>query len=389
MASIWICGAAAGVVEIEAQGGYGRRRVRGSPEADRDGRGKDDMSLTAVMTGNGPRAFFDSGLKAAPTPCEAIPLIDFSPMRTGDAAARATVGEEVRRACTEVGFFYATGHGVPEEVVAETFAAAHRFFDLPEGTKRAVSVEHSDAMRGYTPLLGENTDPANKGDLHEGFDLALDLEPDDPDVLSGVFGYAPNQWPEGLPGFREALVRYHTEIRGFGERIFAAFALALELPEDFFAGKITKPMAHMRVLYYPSQDGPIDERQIGIGAHSDYECFTILCTDETPALQVLNSEGRWIMAPPVPGAFIVNVGDLMARWTNDYFRSTIHRAINSSGRKRYSIPFFFGVNSQEVIEVLPSCQSAANPPRYAPIAAGDYIRSRFDDTYAHRQDDAG
>lgn len=346
------------------------------------------MSVTTVMTGNGPRAFFATGLKAEPTPFEAIPLIDFSAMLGDDPAARAAVGEAVRKACTEVGFFYATGHGVPQEVIDRTFSAAHGFFDLPLAVKNAVSVEKSDAMRGYTPLLGENTDPANKGDLHEGFDLALDLDASDPDVQAGVFGYAPNQWPEGLPGFREALLDYHAEARAFGERIFRAFALALELPEDFFAPRITKPMAHMRVLHYPSQDGAIDERQIGIGAHSDYECFTMLYTDDVPALQVLNSEGRWIMAPPVPGAYIVNVGDLMARWTNDYFRSTMHRAINSSGRRRYSIPFFFGVNSREMIEVLPSCQSPQNPPRYAPIEAGAYIRSRFDDTYAHRQEDA-
>jgi isopenicillin N synthase-like dioxygenase len=336
------------------------------------------------MTGNGPRAFFASGLEAAPTPFDKIPLIDFAPMLGDDPAARAAVGEAVRRACTEVGFFYATGHGVPQPVIDATFAAAHRFFDLPEAVKTDISVSKSDAMRGYTPLLGENTDPANKGDLHEGFDLALDLTEDDPDVQAGVFGYAPNQWPGDLPGFREALTTYHGAALDFGNRIFQAFALALELPEEFFADKITKPMAHMRVLHYPSQDGVIDERQIGIGAHSDYECFTILCTDDTPALQVLNSEGTWVMAPPVEGAFIVNVGDLMARWTNDYFQSTMHRAINSSGKRRYSIPFFFGVNSQEVVEVLPSCQSSENPAKYAPITAGDYIRSRFDDTYAHR-----
>lgn len=346
------------------------------------------MSTETVMTGNGPRAFFASGLTAEPTAFDAIPMIDFAAMQGSDPAARAAVGEAVRRACTEVGFFYAKNHGVPEDVIAACFDAAHAFFDLPLEAKLAISVEKSEEMRGYTPLLGENTDPANKGDLHEGFDLALDLGPDDPDVAAGVFGYGPNQWPEDLPGFREAVMRYHGAIRGFGERVFQAFALALELPEDFFAPKIGKPMAHMRVLHYPSQDGEIDERQIGIGAHSDYECFTILCTDDTPALQVLNAEGKWIMAPPVPGAFIVNVGDLMARWTNDYFQSTMHRAINTSGRRRYSIPFFFGCDSQEIVEVLPSCQSAERPPKYPPISAGDYIRSRFDETYAHRADDA-
>ncbi|MEL6999665.1 MAG: 2-oxoglutarate and iron-dependent oxygenase domain-containing protein [Pseudomonadota bacterium] len=342
------------------------------------------MSMTTVMTGNGPRAFFSSGLQAEQTPFEEIPIIDFAPMHGENAAARAAVGDAVRAACTEVGFFYAKNHGVPQSVIDNTFSAAHRFFDLPMDAKQAISVEKSEAMRGYTPLLGENTDPENNGDLHEGFDLALDLPETDPDVKAGVFGYAPNQWPEGLDGFRDALMGYHAEARAFGTLIFRAFAMALELEEDFFAKAITKPMAHMRVLHYPDQTAAQGDKQIGIGAHSDYECFTILCTDDVPALQVLNSAGTWVQAPPVPGAFIVNVGDLMARWTNNYFQSTVHRAINTSGQRRYSIPFFFGVNSQEVVEVLPSCQSPENPPKYKPITAGDYIRSRFDDTYAHR-----
>ena len=342
------------------------------------------MSVTTVMTGNGPRAFFSSGLQAEQTPFEEIPIIDFGPMNGDDEAAKASVGESVRKACTEIGFFYAVNHGMPQKIIDDTFAAAHRFFDLPLEQKNAISVEHSDAVRGYTALLAENTNPENNGDLHEGFDIALDLPEDDPDVIAGVFGYAPNQWPDGLDGFREALTTYHSAARDFGTHIFEAFALALELPQDFFAHAITKPMAHMRVLHYPDQDAAEGDRQIGIGAHSDYECFTILCTDDVPALQVLNSAGKWIQAPPIPGAFIVNVGDLMARWTNDYFQSTVHRAINSSGKRRYSIPFFFGVDSKELIEVLPSCQSADNPPKYKPITAGDYIRSRFDDTYAYR-----
>lgn len=341
--------------------------------------------MSAIVTGNGPRAFFASGLAAQELPFTSIPVIDFAPLRSPDPAARRGVGEAVREACTRVGFFYVAGHGVDTGVIERTYAAAQRFFALPLEHKEAVAISQSEMLRGYTPLLGENTNPENRGDLHEGFDLALDLSPDDPDVRAGIFGYGPNQWPEGLPGFREALLDYHAAMLAFGAEIFTAFALALELPEDFFAPRIVKPMAHMRVLHYPSQEGEVDERQIGIGAHSDYECFTILSTDEVPALQVLNTAGEWIQAPPIPGAFIVNVGDLMARWTNDYFQSTVHRAINRSGRERYSIPFFFGPRPTELIEVLPSCQSPLRPPKYAPITAADYIRSRFDDTYAHRR----
>ncbi len=349
------------------------------------------MSIATVDTGNGPRAFFESGLEAKPTPFEAIPLIDFGPMLSDDPAERAKVGAAVRKACTEVGFFYALNHGVPQPVIDATFQAAHRFFALPDETKRAISVENSDNNRGYTPLLGENTDPTAKGDVHEAFDIGLEMEPGDPDLDKGLFGYAPNQWPDaslgGIENFRDALLTYHGAALAFGARIFQAFALALELPEDYFAPKITKPLAVMRVLHYPPQTGAIDEKQIGIGAHSDYECFTILCTDEKAALQVLNAAGQWIEAPPVEGAFIVNVGDMMERWTNDYFKSTIHRAINRSGKQRYSIPLFFGTNPDVVIGVLGSCQSPSNPPRYEPIQAGAYVEQRIDETYAHRQED--
>jgi len=343
--------------------------------------------MAVLHTGVGPRAFVESGLEAATVPFTSIPVIDFEPMFSGSAKARRKVGETVRDACTQVGFFYAKNHHVDPKIIERTFEAARKFFDLPLEDKLAVDIAKSPNLRGYTKLLGENTDPTARGDLHEGFDIALDLTTDDPDVKAGVFGYGPNQWPDDLPGFREAILNYHAALRVFGHRIFRAFALALEIDENFFEPLISKPMIQMRVLHYPSQDGPVDDRQIGIGAHSDYECFTMLCTDDVPALQVLNSAGEWIMAPPIPGCFIVNVGDLMARWTNGYFASTVHRAINRSGRRRYSIPVFFGTNSQSVIEVFPTCQGPGRPPKYPPITAGDYIRSRFDATYFHRQEE--
>ena len=353
----------------------------------------DAPAAATVETGNGPRAFFESGLEAKPTPFEAIPLIDFGPMLSEDPAERAKVGAAVRKACTEVGLFYALNHGVPKPVIQDTFEAAHKFFALPAPTKSAIHVEQSDNNRGYTQLLGENTDPNGKGDMHESFDFALELDADDPDLARGLFGYAPNQWlqtadwPEAA-SFRDTLLTYHREALAIGARIFQAFALALELPEDFFAPKITKPLSMMRVLHYPPQHGTIDEKQIGIGAHSDYECFTILCTDENAALQVLNAAGEWIEAPPVEGAFIVNVGDMMERWTNGYFLSTIHRAINRSGRQRYSIPLFFGPNPDVEIAVLDSCQAPDNPPKYEPIQAGAYVEQRITDTFSHRQEDS-
>ncbi len=339
-----------------------------------------------LNTGNGPRKYFSSGTSAKKVSFDSIPIIDFTAMFGDDEDKKMIVGEAVRKACTDVGFFYIKNHHVAQNIIDNTFNAAESFFDTPIKDKMEVNIENSKTLRGYTALLAAEHEGSGK-DFHEGFDLALDLDDSDEDVRSEVFGYGPNQWPLGQKSFKSALLTYHSSMLDFGKKIFESFALALELPITHFEGTITKPMAHMRVLHYPPQDPKSGTKQMGIGAHSDYECFTILCTSDVPALQVLNTDGIWIEAPPIKGAFIVNVGDLMARWTNDYFQSTVHRAINLSGRRRYSIPFFYGPNSKEMIEVLPSCQSETVKAKYNPIEAGEYIKSRFDNTYAHRQDD--
>jgi isopenicillin N synthase-like dioxygenase len=160
------------------------------------------------------------------------------------------------------------------------------------------------------------------------------------------------------------------------------FALALDLPEDFFADKITKPAAIMRLLYYPPQTGIVDDRTIGIGSHTDYECFTILWQQgDINALQVLNTAGKWISAVPIPGSLVVNLGDQFARWTNDVFRSTVHRATNRSGIARYSIPLFFGTDYNVPLEALPSCVSDDFPAKYEVVTAGDYVKARLEATY--------
>ncbi|MEM7210475.1 MAG: 2OG-Fe(II) oxygenase family protein [Pseudomonadota bacterium] len=255
--------------------------------------------------------------------------------------------------------------------------AARRFFDLPQDAKDAVSNRHSDVMRGYTGLLEENTDPDNDGDLHEAFDASLDLYPDDPDVALGVYGWGVNLWPE-MADFREPVMANHAALRSLSEVLYRRFALSLDLPEDHFDPMLTKPIAELRLLHYPPQDVR-DEKVIGIGQHSDYDVFTVLATDDVPALQVLNPAGDWIPAPPIPGTFIVNVGDLMECWTNDLYRSTVHRAINTTGRRRYSTPLFSNINPLEMIGVLPSCQSPDRPARYAPVGAAAYVEACMQD----------
>ncbi|EKM49759.1 uncharacterized protein PHACADRAFT_179143 [Phanerochaete carnosa HHB-10118-sp] len=313
-----------------------------------------------------------------------IPVIDLHNIRSDDLSVRRALADEVRNASMNVGFFYIKNHGIPQETISAALEAAKGFFALSQASKETISIDKSTNFKGYTPLLGENSDPENRGDLHEGFDLGWEdpsgnVRADD-GPMSGV-----NLWPDEreLPGFKEAVMRYYYAVVALGKLLFPVFALALNLPEDFFADKITKPAAIMRLLYYPSQDGTVDDRVQGIGAHTDYECFTILWQDHVPALQVLNKDKKWVDATPIPGTFVVNLGDQLARWTNDVFTSTVHRAINRSGIERYSIPLFFGTDYNVLLEALPSCVSTDHPPKYEPIIAGDFVRSRIAATYKH------
>jgi len=169
-----------------------------------------------------------------------------------------------------------------------------------------------------------------------------------------------------------------------GKSLFPLFAQALNLPENFFDDKTQHSAALMKLLHYPPQSGAVDERIIGIGAHTDWECFTILWQEPgIQALQVLNSEQKWIDVPPVPGTLVINLGDQFARWTNDTFKSTLHRAINRSGVRRYSMPLFFGTDYNVRLEPIPSCVSPERPPKYEVITAGEYVKSRLQATYHH------
>lgn len=339
--------------------------------------------MKTLETGNGARLMRSGGLDPRRTSFDEIPIIDLEPMFSGDAEAKAELAAKLRKVCAEVGFLYVRNHHVPQAVIDATFSAAHGYFAQDDAAKMRNHVSLSRNNRGYAALLEENTDPTARGDLHESYDIALEVPADDADVLAGKVLYGPNQWPEGQAAFRAALEAYHAEMLKLSGHLLHAFALALDLDETYFDSMVSKPLATLRVLHYPPQFGEIDDRQIGIGAHSDYECFTILAQDTIPALQVLNTAGEWIAADPIPGCFVVNIGDQMARWTNDLFASTVHRAINRSGRERYSIPFFFGPNYDTIVEALPSCVDAEHPAKYPPITAGDYINGRFAATFAH------
>lgn len=325
-------------------------------------------------------------LKGKEVAFDSIPLVDISALVDGsdEAGVAAALGDAAER----VGFLYVTGHGIPQTTIDAMFAEAEAFFARPLEEKMAVHIGNWPVHRGYFPLFEENTDPAMTADLKEGFDIGRDLPPDDPEVLAGLPLHGANQWPSDAPVFRETAQTYFSSLRRLGERLMRGFAIALDMEPGFFADKIDRPLAQLRLLHYPPQTGHVEARTIGCGAHTDYGCLTILAQDSNGGLQVRNTAGDWIAAPPIPGAFVVNLGDQMARWTNGRFQATPHRVINVSGRERCSMPFFFDPNWEAEIACLPTCEIPGEPPRFAPVLAGPYLQSRFDATFNYRQEKA-
>jgi isopenicillin N synthase-like dioxygenase len=298
-----------------------------------------------------------------------VPVIDLGPFL--DGSDKEGVARRTAEVCERIGFLYVVNHGVPEGRIAAARQATLRFFDLPEERKREVHISGRRNHRGWRGFGEVNLDPNGPKDIKESFKVGAELPADDPDYLAGQRMYGPNAWPSGLPGFREAVYGYFEAVDRLRADLFRLFALALGLPEGHFAPYTTKPIAQLNLVHYPavSADAP---RPSGVGAHTDYECFTILWQDENGGLEARNAEGRWVPVPPLPGSFVVNIGDMMALWSNDRFASTLHRASNTSGRRRLSFPMFCGTNHDAVIACLPSCTGPDNPPRHAPVVAGEW-----------------
>jgi isopenicillin N synthase-like dioxygenase len=325
-------------------------------------------------------------LSAAQLDWTAIPVIDIAELAHPAIERRAAVASQIRHACERVGFLYVRNHGVEQRLLTEVYGAVEAFFALSAEQKRIVDITKSDRHRGYCApgVLHADINNPDAVDLQEAFEVSAELPPDDPDYLAGNPMYGPNVWPEHPIAFRGCVSRYVEAMIGLGNLLFRGFALALGLDECWFDDKITKPMAQLRLIHYPPQaPGPVDPKRIGIGAHTDYECFTIL-SQSGPGLQVQNAAGHWVEAPPIDGALLINIGDCMERWTNDQFRSTLHRVMNRSGRERYSLVFFHGANYHAIIECLPSCVGERRPARYPPVRAGEWTIRNIQAAYGYQ-----
>jgi isopenicillin N synthase-like dioxygenase len=308
-----------------------------------------------------------------------IPIVDISGLSSADPSARAGVAAEIGEAARRVGFFHIAGSGVSDELFDRLFAAAKEFFALPVEEKMRSYIGHSRCHRGYVPV-GEEGVEKGTPDLKEAFDTALDLPADDPDYLAGNPMLGPNTWPD-LPGFAEAVTDYYHAVLGVGQRLLRAFAVALGEDPDVFSRHATKTPSQLRLVHYPFDPDAVDGQ--GIGAHTDYECFTLL-KPTAPGLEVLNGDGRWIEVAPVPGTFVVNIGDLLELWTNGEFVATSHR-VRRVAEERYSFPLFFNVDYHTEVKPLP--QFAARPgPRRMPLRAGEHLFAQTVQTFAYLRD---
>lgn len=313
-----------------------------------------------------------------------VPVIDIAPFRTGDAPARQAVAAAVDRACRDIGFLVISGHGVDPALLARTRDTARAFFDLPLAEKQRVARPAPHITRGYIGLqdesLARSRDPAAYGsDLNESLMIGPVDAPPPAVAAAGGAHFAPNLWPAQPAELRAVWSDYYRAMGSLAATVMRIFALALQLPEHHFDDKIDHHISRLRVRNYPAQDDVPAPGQIRAGAHSDYGSLTLLATEDKPGgLQVCNAEGAWRDVPIVPGTYIVNIGDLMARWTNDTWVSTLHRVVNppagaGADARRLSLVFFHNPNHDARIDSLVPGQ----PAKYPPTTSGDHLQRLF------------
>ncbi len=313
-----------------------------------------------------------------------IPVIDISSLVRVDIneGKKMKSALEIKNACRNVGFFYVKNHGISKDHIETVFSEIKRFFDLPIEEKMKIHIGKSNIFRGYTPIGKELTN--DKRDWHESVDFGLDLSSDHPEVLAGKPLQGPNPWPENLPDFRKILTKHWDLMLNLGSRITEGLALSLKLEQNYFQQFTSKSQSSMRILHYPPYQIHEPAKNIGdgIGAHIDYGFLTILAQDAIGGLEVRNAANEWIPAPHIPGTFIINIGHMTQRWTNDFYKATLHRVRSKQNKSRYSFPFFFEPNFDTVVAPLESLCTTENPPGYEPFHFGTYLTEKFTRSYA-------
>lgn len=296
---------------------------------------------------------------------EKIPIIDFTGLTAGDLALRKATATSIREAFEDFGFIYLNNHSVPQSVIDELFARSTAFFDLPQATKAVAG--------GYRGAGLSGLDPTKPTDVKERFRAPYDSNLPD--------GY----WPERQPKFREAISVFHEAGLLVLRQVMRGVALSLGLAEEYFDAAHEPHSGAVMLLHYPPITESLLPGQLRSGAHTDFGTMTLLFHHgSAEGLEIQRPDGTWLHAPSIPGAAIVNVGDLLTRWTNGQLRSVLHRVVSPQGegaqRPRYSATLFYEPRHEVVISCLEPCQSATKPPLYPPITAGERLAERRRET---------
>ncbi len=311
-----------------------------------------------------------SGIEGCPTAgadLRHLPIVDISPLYRADSRARGAAVGRLGAVAHEIGFLYITGYGIRERVIDRALAAARGFFSQPLRFKRGYYIGDAAKHCGYVPTTerGDYDDESTR--RYEAFDLSVDRPATEFDLRAGNILAGPNRWPD-VVGFRPAVRRCMDELLALAYLLVDALETYLGVPRGWFRDRMSRPMSQLRLIHYLRNTDTGDGGS-NMGAHTDYECFTIL-KQFAPGLQALNAADRWIDVPPVPGTLVINIGDMLETWTGGHLRSTLHRVVNN-GRERYSMPFFMATDFEAVIEPAPGFDSDCE--RHRPFVAGDHL----------------
>jgi isopenicillin N synthase-like dioxygenase len=319
-----------------------------------------------------------------------IPAIDIGPWCGGDPAGARRVAEAVGMACERIGFLIITGHGIPDALVRRVFDVSLVFFDLPLEEKVVLRSDDPGVPRGYSALASKNLGRTygldTPPDLREQFFVGPleDWSSHFRSFPGAARVYAPNVWPGRPSEFREVFTAYYRAQERLARDLMRIFALALDLPAVWFDTAVDRHFSTCPSNLYPEPSGEPLPGQLRAGPHTDFGSLTILAVNDAPGgLQVLFPDGAWHDVRPAPGQFVVNLGDMMQRWTNDRWKSTVHRVVNpppgrATGSRRQTVGFFLHPNFDARVACLPTCTDASRPPRYAPILAGEHMLAKLE-----------
>jgi isopenicillin N synthase-like dioxygenase len=309
---------------------------------------------------------------------DSIPVIDLAPLDDGTEESRREVAERVVQACGRVGFMYIQNHGVPQEALDAIFQTSRDFHDLPLEAKMEVSVTLNDHSQGYLP--GRRMGTANmQPNLQEAFQFRRPLADDDPDMGKPMHGKIP--WPSAMPDLQPRMMSYFDQVNLVAYKLLDLFEVGLDMAPGTLKAFHQKDMNMLRILHYPPQAPDTTDPSLGARAHTDTNTLTVLLQDPIGGLEILNGEGEWVAAPPIPGTLVVNVGEVLKVWTDGIMSSTRHRVINRSGKERYSVPFFLYPSYDAVIQPLLTNPDPSNVapedlhtsmPRDQPFVYGEF-----------------